>query len=116
MLKWSFDNRLNAVPFWLKTWAPLFFSNPPLGEKRREVKEESRVRDWWKDTMDRGGRAPSRPPSKAQRVALQRTGGMMAAGAWAARLEVADLLEGGADPNDVVDAIRSGKEEGKSEL
>ena len=41
---------------------------------------------------------------------------MMAAGAWAARLEVADLLEGGADPNDVVDAIRSGKEEGKSEL
>ena len=58
--------------------------------------------------MDRGGGAPSKPPSKVWRVALQRTGGMMAAGAWAARLEI--------DPNDVVDAIRSGKEEGKSEL
>eukprot|EP00435_Cladocopium_sp_Y103_P069079 s364_g32.t1 len=47
-------------------------------------------------------------------VRLGRTTGVTAAGAWAARLELADLLESGADPREIIRAIRAGEEEGVS--
>eukprot|EP00435_Cladocopium_sp_Y103_P019421 s1582_g4.t1 len=45
-------------------------------------------------------------------VRLGHTTGVTAAGAWAARLEIADLLESGADPKEIIRAIRAGEEEG----
>ena len=46
-------------------------------------------------------------------VRLSRTTGVTAAGAWAARLEIADLLDSGANPEEIIRAIRAGEEEGR---
>lgn len=63
--------------------------------------------------MDTGGRTP-KPPRKVRRVSLQKTSGRWCVGG--SLLEIADLLDGGADPHKLVDVMRSGKEDNKAEL
>ena len=72
----------------------------------------------------RNSRTPTRPipPRRSERrdrsgeeqpsveVSLGRTSGVAAAGAWAARFEMASLLESRCDPGDLVRLIKSGKE------
>ena len=50
--------------------------------------------------------------SGPKKISLGVTTGMMAAGAWKARMEILEMLENGADPADVITLIRRG-EEGK---
>eukprot|EP00435_Cladocopium_sp_Y103_P003680 s2693_g1.t1 len=52
----------------------------------------------------------SRPPVPPHGVALGQTSGVTAAGAWAARWEIATLLEEGCEVSELVAAIRSGRE------
>ena len=47
---------------------------------------------------------------EARSVSLKVTSGVMAAGAWTARLEIADMLEAGVDPKTLVALIRKGEE------
>ena len=51
---------------------------------------------------------------EARSVSLKVTSGAMAAGAWTARLEIADMLEAGVDPKTLLALIRRG--EGPSTL
>lgn len=51
---------------------------------------------------------------RGKRVKLGRTHGMLAVGAWAAREEIASLLEDGHPAEDIIQAIRSGEELGPS--
>lgn len=70
--------------------------------------------------MDKGSiTSPSQPPLLAKKskpmeppssLTLGRTSGVVAAGAWAARWEVASLLESRCDPGALVEVIRSGSE------
>ena len=52
----------------------------------------------------------SRPESPPVGLSLGRTTGVTAAGAWAARFEVASILEPRCDPGELVRLIKSGKE------
>ena len=52
----------------------------------------------------------SRPESPPVGLSLGRTTGVTAAGAWAARFEVASILESRCDPGELVRLIKSGKE------
>ena len=56
--------------------------------------------------------AKSSVGSAPKKLRLEVTSGILAAGAWKARFEIAEMLENGANPRDVVALIRSG-EEGK---
>lgn len=53
-------------------------------------------------------------PDSGKRVKLGRTHGILAVGAWAAREEIASLLEDGHPAEDIIRAIRSGEELGPS--
>ena len=69
------------------------------------------------DPGDKPRRKRDRSRSEAaesgpKRLSLGVTTGMMAAGAWKARMEILEMLENGADPADVITLIRRG-EEGK---
>lgn len=58
-----------------------------------------------------GSSIPTR--SRSPSWALGRTEGVLAAGAWAGRLEIADLLEEGIDADTLLYLIRKGKESGR---
>ena len=83
-----------------------FFSNSAGGKKMA----------YQPDREDgRGDGHPIPPRVKSPRKAesqglLGRTSGLMAAGVWAARLEVANLLETRCDPLTLVEDIRRGRE------
>eukprot|EP00435_Cladocopium_sp_Y103_P061748 s675_g23.t1 len=63
------------------------------------------------DQIMRGEAAgSSTDPVRPASLSLGRTSGITAAGAWAARFEVAAMLEARCDPNALVAAIRSGSE------
>ena len=67
---------------------------------------------WQKNAIPpkRADEDAGRSKQKADTIALGRSSGVMAAGAWSARLEVANLLESRCDPQRLVMLIRSGKE------
>lgn len=79
-----------------------------LGEAMRAEKAAS--------VIEEGGGKPSAIPEatgKKRRMEsspLGRTSGVLAAGAWAARMEIATLLESGCDTSSLVDLIKQGKE------
>lgn len=114
-------------------------SGPPSGSrrldewKRRAVPNSNREsRDRRRDRSDRSaGRKSSRserrrryqnpsdsdedsrPPDGVKRevlAGLGETSGVTSAGAWSARLEIANLLEVGVSPEHVIDMVRKGKE------
>ena len=70
--------------------------------------------------IKRGATPPNTPVSESprgseSRSSLGKTSGLVAAGAWAARMELANLLESRCDPLVLVEEIRRGKE-GRHEL
>ena len=127
-------DRGGGGPIWTD---PTF--GPPSGSrrldewKRRAVPNSSREsRDRRRDRSDRSaGRKSSRserrrryqnpsdsdedsrPPDGVKRevlAGLGGTSGVTSAGAWSARLEIANLLEVGVSPEHVIDMVRKGKE------
>lgn len=52
------------------------------------------------------------PPSGRKKICLGKTQGLMAVGAWAARQEIADLLERGHTKEEILEAVREGVEHG----
>eukprot|EP00435_Cladocopium_sp_Y103_P040990 s2430_g11.t1 len=80
---------------------------PPQGERRGDSRD---VRSYSAEVP--GGRPASkaRPAEPPKRVALGQTSGVTAAGAWAARWEIADMLEEGCNVKELIETIRSGKE------
>ena len=85
---------------------PLARSPQPQG--RRSPSRRRRVATTRKQDSSSGG-------SESKYIRLGRTQGVFGAGAWAARAEICELLEGGATPGEVIRAIRSG-EEARDEL
>ena len=83
------------------------------GEKmglREYLLEKRKGRDESKAFVpEKSGSAPSRGAGVSC-PELGKTSGLHAVGAWAARMEIAKLLEAGVDPSLVVKAVRSGKE------
>ena len=73
---------------------------------------DSRSRSYLKDRRGLPGLdTKSRPEERPASLSLVLTTGIItAAGAWAARFEVAAMLEARCDPNELVTAIKSGKE------
>lgn len=80
----------------------------PQPEGRRSPSRRRRVATTRKQDSSSGG-------SESKYIRLGRTQGVFGAGAWAARAEICELLEGGATPGEVIRAIRSG-EEARDEL
>ena len=77
----------------------------------RASSSRPRRRDRYQNASDSEG---SRPPDGEKRevlAGLGRTSGLTSAGAWSARLEIANLLEVGCSPDHVVSMIRKGAEE-----
>ena len=52
----------------------------------------------------------ARPEKRPRSLSLGLTTGITAAGAWAARFEIASMLEAKCNPNELVEAIRAGRE------
>ena len=82
--------------------------------KERSVVDSSsrsRRRDRYQNAS--GSEEESRPPDAKRRevlAALGKTKGVTSAGAWSARLEIANLLEIGCSPDHVISMVRKGKE------
>jgi len=108
--------------------ACLFFSNHPMGDegddgsrgrgRRRRRREgsgetETPLRSHRRRRRRRQETGDESRATTPVDVRLSRTTGVTAAGAWAARLEIADLLESGANPEEIIRAIRAGEEEGR---
>ena len=72
--------------------------------EKRKGRDESKA-----FVPEKSGSAPSRVAGVSC-PELGKTSGLHAVGAWAARVEIAKLLEAGVDPSLVVKAVRSGKE------
>ena len=106
--RWMCDDGRHAVPFWIKDLIPPFcFLQFNRGRGEMDPNREPPMK------RDRSrSAAKSSAESAPKRLRLEVTSGIMAAGAWKARFEIAEMLESGANPRDVVTLIRSG-EEGK---
>ena len=89
-------------------------STPGGSSKCDEGKSRSRAtsREVRQSTVD--SRETTERPDSGKRVKLGRTHGILAVGAWAAREEIASLLEDGHPAEDIIRAIRSGEELGPS--
>ena len=96
-------------------------SRPPLPEgeppRWRKAAEPEPVRPKRYNTGERGrsrsaetGRRTEPRSRSGSKSALGQTSGVAAAGAWAARWEIASLLEARCDPSELVSDIRSGRE------
>eukprot|EP00435_Cladocopium_sp_Y103_P022922 s2080_g5.t1 len=82
---------------------------PPQGEHRRDSRD---VRSYSAEVSEGRPASKARPAAPPRRVALGQTSGdsgVTAAGAWAARWEIADMLEEGCDVRELIGAIRSGR-------
>ena len=104
---------------------PSFFSNktggenkgPGMSRSRRDKSEFAKKAAPPPEKSDPGGRSnpvgEDYPPSssiKAKGWCLGATSGSVAAGAWAARSEIANMLEMRCDPSTLIELIRSGEE------
>ena len=101
---------------------PLPEGEPPRWRKAAEPQTDRRypsepVRPKRFDTGGRGrsrsaetGRKTEPRPRSGSQSALGQTSGVAAAGAWAARWEIASLLESRCDPSELISDIRAGRE------
>ena len=83
---------------------------PAGGGYRADVRDRSPRRSFSATTESGHIKSKSKPPAPPRGVALGQTSGVAAAGAWAARWEIATLLEGGCSASELVNLIRSGQE------
>ena len=104
----------HAVPFWLKTLLVSVLSlQQPLG---REMDDGQRGRSRSRHPPRDRERSLSEITGGRKGPTLKRTSGLRAAGAWEARNEIADMIERGVDPNDILALIRQGEEETELEV
>lgn len=99
----------------LRAWRTPAAPPPSRSEGGRDARVrgggDSLSRSYLKDRRGPPGLdTKSRPEERPASLSLGLTTGITAAGAWAARFEVAAMLEARCDPNELVTAIRSGKE------
>ena len=94
-------------------------SNRESRDRRRDRSDRSAGRKSSRSERRRRYQNPSdsdedsRPPDGVKRevlAGLGGTSGVTSAGAWSARLEIANLLEVGVSPEHVIDMVRKGKE------
>ena len=78
--------------------------------RRRGAREEPRRSRSPVAEVGRHGRTSSLPRESVPVLELGRTSGVTSAGAWAARLEMANLLEAGCDPTALIKLTREGTE------
>eukprot|EP00438_Fugacium_kawagutii_P006699 Skav219111 [mRNA] locus=scaffold1574:326424:353022:+ [translate_table: standard] len=86
------------------------FTHP--GESHKAFREEDvggREGSERRNLRNKGEESVSREPQGVE-FSLGRTAGVMAAGAWAARWEIANMLEHGCDPALLVECIKKGEE------
>ena len=83
---------------------------PSGGGHRADVRDRSPRRSFSATTESGHIKSKSKPQAPPRGVALGQTSGVAAAGAWAARWEIATLLEEGCSALELVNLIRSGQE------
>ena len=85
-------------------------ATPPWAKKPGEDDRRSRVSP--SKSRTRSNEDPDDLQGDQNPLKLRRTEGMYAVAAWAARKEILDLLEAGADARSLITLLKEGKEEG----